>query len=292
MLIYRDNGGAMSKFKCYVGVPVYNEEKYVEKTLLSLIEQDADDVRFHVSDNFSTDNTWDIINDLCACDRRFFLTRQEKNVGAFVNFKQLYDVADSEYFMWMGAHDYVSSGFIQSAVDVLDAQYEIVMVSGKPYKFSGDGESVFMDDAVYHFTQKRLGRYLQTVRLLSNCTIVYSVFRKNALVDFEFRKTISNDHILLSHLLWRGQLHYLEKECYFRRCFDSERLQTQSQRITGTDEFLSRHDMILYYLDDIHRLFDGDVRILRYLENEIIDALQHRFGVQSLSINDEILLGR
>lgn len=278
----------MSKLKCYVGVPVYNEERYIEKTLLSLTKQDYGDVLFHVSDNCSTDNTWDIIKDVCSSDKRFLLTRHEKNVGAYINFKELFDVANSEYFMWMGAHDYISSGFIQAAVDVLDTQQEIVMVSGKPYKFIDDSEPIFMDDAVYQFTHKKLGRYLQSVRLLSNCTIAYSIFRKKALLDFELRKTISNDHVLLSHILWWGQLHYLDDECYFRRYFNSERLQTQSQRITGTDEFLSRNNMILYYLDDIGRIFDGDVRVLRYLENEIIDALQHRFGIHTLSINDEL----
>ena len=278
--------------KIYVGIPVYNEEKYLEKTLLSLLKQDSDDVTFHVADNFSTDNSWDIINDVCARDRRFLLTRQEKNIGAFGNFKYLYDVADSELFMWMGAHDYISSGFIRAAIDVLDTQHHIVMVSGSPYKFIDDDELFLMEDAVYHFTHKRLGRYLQSVRMLSNCTIAYSVFRKNALMDFQFRKTISNDHVLLSHLLWHGQLHYLENECYFRRYFNSERLQTQSQRITGSDEYLSRHDMILYYLDDLGSLFDGDPRILRYLENEVISALQHRFGIQALSVNDEVVFGR
>ncbi|WP_080592828.1 glycosyltransferase [Aeromonas veronii] len=64
----------MPKFKCYVGVPVFNEEKYIEQTLLSLIRQDEDNVCFHVSDNCSTDNTWNIINDICARDKRFLIT--------------------------------------------------------------------------------------------------------------------------------------------------------------------------------------------------------------------------
>lgn len=286
-------GGGMNQFKkLYVGIPVYNELPYLRKMIDSLKSQTTDDVTFLISDNNSSDGSWEFVSKCCEGDNRFVLVQHEKNIGAASNFEFLFNSSDCDYFMWMGAHDYVSPGFFQAALDVLDEHIDIVMVSGQPYQFIADAEPIFMAEAIYKFTAKRLGRYLQSVRLLGNCTIAYSVFRKKALMDFEFRKTISNDHVLLSHLLWFGNVHYLEKECYFRRYFDSERLQTQSYRITGANDYLSRHEMILYYLDDIGRLYDGDVRMLRYLEHEIIDTLQHRFGVQSLSVNDDYLSGK
>ncbi|NLR34706.1 glycosyltransferase family 2 protein [Aeromonas hydrophila] len=277
--------------KLYVGIPVYNELPYLRLMLDSLKNQTIKDVTFFISDNNSSDGSWEFITDYCKDDARFIFFRHETNIGATPNFEFIFNESNCHYFIWMGAHDHISPGFLQAAVECLDKNNDISIVSGQPLKFVENGDPVLMADAIYNFTVKRLGRYLQSVRTLDNCTIVYSVFRKSALSGFEFRKTISNDHILLSRLLWMGRLHYLENEFYYRRYFESERVQTQSERITGSECYLSRNDMILYYLDDLGCLFDGDPRILRYLENEVISALQHRFGIQALSVNDEVVFG-
>src|SRR5690606_35248430 len=70
-----------------VGVPLSNEEKYVEETLRSLCAQDYDDVVFFICDNASTDRTLEIVQDITAGDERFRIHRHEENIGASDNFK-------------------------------------------------------------------------------------------------------------------------------------------------------------------------------------------------------------
>src|SRR5690606_8602964 len=123
-----------------------------------------------------------------------------------------------------------------------------------------------VDEAIYDFEiESGLERYLNSVAVLRNCTILHSVFRREALKRFAFRQTISLDHVLISHLLWHGKLKYMEDQKYFRRYFENRKT-TSSERISGHRQHLPRSQFYLYYLDDFASLYSGDARVKRYVE--------------------------
>src|SRR3546814_10449835 len=70
-----------------VGVPIYNEEKYISETLKSLKSQNIDNVHFLISDNQSTDNTLEICRNEVGDDERFSIIQHKENIGAAENFK-------------------------------------------------------------------------------------------------------------------------------------------------------------------------------------------------------------
>ncbi len=53
-----------------IGIPVYNEEKYLEKTLESAINQDFKDIDIVISDNGYFDKSVEIIDKFCSIDSR------------------------------------------------------------------------------------------------------------------------------------------------------------------------------------------------------------------------------
>jgi glycosyltransferase involved in cell wall biosynthesis len=273
--------------KVVVGVPLYNEEKYVEQTLMSLKAQDYNDAIFIISDNSSSDSTWEICQSITKDDSRFQLQRNSENIGSLENAKKILFNSDSQYFMWLGGHDYISPGFISQAVKQLDNNAGVSIVAGLPYAVCDGKDNELLEEAIYKFTHKKVGRYLQSVRELRNCTIVNSLFRRSAIEGFEFRLTRGPDMVFLSHLLWHGQLEYMSNEFYYRRYFES-RNSTYEERVVGSHCLLSYHDLILYYLDDFGSIFNGDERMKRYVENEIISILVKKHGVQCLVFNDEI----
>ncbi|MGB3424337.1 MAG: glycosyltransferase family 2 protein [Castellaniella sp.] len=277
----------VDQVKLCVGIPVYNEVNYLARMLDSLKAQTCDDVKYLVCDNHSTDGSWELIRERCAGDARFVLYRHVENIGAAKNTEFLIDNSRSEYFMWLGAHDYISSGLLKESVECLDDCPDISLVAGKPFRFVGDSKPVFMPEAVYEFSPRRLERYLQSVRLLTNCTIFYSTIRRSSLEGMEFRRVRGLDHVILSHLLWYGDVRYLDNEIYFRRYFDDVRAVDYSQRITGNRDVLTMHDLVVYYLDDLQKLYRGDARILRHLENLVIGILADRYTLQSLHAPDD-----
>lgn len=244
-----------NKRKVCVGVPVYNEEEYIKQTIQSLKKQSHEDVVFIISDNASTDNSFRVIEEEVAGDDRFLLVKHEENIGASSNFEFVYKKSNSEYFMWLGGHDFVSDDYIKNAVKFLDENIEYSMVCGMPVGVSENADAGgVLKEGVYDFSDlSSEKRYLSSVGSLSNCTIVHSMFRNACLKDFEFRKTMGPDHVLISRLLWFGKLHYMTDEKYFRRYF-KKRAESQAERILGHHAVLKEKDFFNYYIDDLTAL--------------------------------------
>jgi glycosyltransferase involved in cell wall biosynthesis len=73
-----------------VVTPVYNAEKYIEKCILSVAQQDYDNYRMTIIDDCSTDNTYTIAEETIrslpkSIKYNFILKRNEKNMGAVYN---------------------------------------------------------------------------------------------------------------------------------------------------------------------------------------------------------------
>lgn len=110
----------MDKTLVSIGMPVYNGEKYIGKALDSLIKQDYENFELIISDNASTDGTWEICREYAARDPRIRLHRNEKNLGARINFDVVLQLARGRYFMWAAADDYWYAQFVSALAGELD----------------------------------------------------------------------------------------------------------------------------------------------------------------------------
>ncbi|NYT61907.1 glycosyltransferase [Alcaligenaceae bacterium] len=260
-----------------VGVPIYNEEKYIAQTLDSLKAQNVDNVHFLVTDNSSTDRTLELCQEIIGSDERFTIVQQPKNLGALENFQYAFDASQSKFFMWLSGHDFVSEYYLETAAKKLEKTPSLSMICGQPYAVLNDKLVGLVKDAVYDFTHENpLIRYLQSVAQVANCTILQSLFRRKDLKRYVFKKTISFDHVLISHLLWHGKLSYMETEKYYRRYFE-QRTSTQPERITGDKRPLSRDEFYSYYLDDFSRVYQGKQGEKNQLKGKILEMLKQRF---------------
>lgn len=280
----------MSKIskKLIVVVPVFNEEKYIEKTLLSLKSQDLIDVTFIISDNCSTDNTWEICQKLTKDDARFILVQQPKNIGAGKNLDFLYSYADSEYMMLLGGHDYlVGDSYLSNGIELLDSTPGVVMALGIPYKIVDDVETGVFSEDIRPYSGSKLARFLQASKTHLWCTQVFSIFRRSVLAGYDLNWTIRGaDFTLVAYLLWHGKLAYISGGEYHTRTF-SQRTSTQNERILASNNYLSSYDFIINHLNVFDKLYTGDERIRTYLHNEMLAAFDKRHGPRSLMENDE-----
>jgi predicted O-linked N-acetylglucosamine transferase (SPINDLY family)/glycosyltransferase involved in cell wall biosynthesis len=267
------------EFTLCVGVPVYNEEKYIRETIKSLKKQDFGNVKFLISDNCSTDNTLNTICEETAGDDRFEVFQQRENVGAGRNFEFIFEVSKSKYFMWLGAHDSISENYLSNLIAMIEGDSDVSMVMGKPVCVDEESKiKGIMRDAVYKLDDSdRVERYITSVKCLSNCTVFHSIFRRSSLADFKFEITVSADHVLISHLLWKGKLKNSTDCSYFRR-FIKSAPQSRAERITGKNVVLERKDFFKYYLDDFNCLAKGiPDNVVEDLSNLIFSILETRF---------------
>ncbi|MBT8410544.1 MAG: glycosyltransferase family 2 protein [Octadecabacter sp.] len=117
--------------KITVGVPTYNGETYLEESLTALRAQDHDDFKVIVLDNASTDKTADIARDVSVMDTRFAYHRNRETVPATENFRTVWALADSPYFLWRADDDLSEPNYLSALSKVLDAEPDAALAVGK-----------------------------------------------------------------------------------------------------------------------------------------------------------------
>lgn len=106
--------------KVFIGMLVYNGERYVGEAIDSLLNQSFSDFTLFISDDASTDNTQAICERYAQKDPRIIYHRQEKNIGMFPNFKFVLDSARSDYFMWASHDDLWDKDFLKVCVENIE----------------------------------------------------------------------------------------------------------------------------------------------------------------------------
>lgn len=151
-----------------IGIPVYNEAPFIQKTIASVQAQPVQEII--ISDNASTDATARICLLAAKNDSRVKYIRQKKNSGPRKNFCNCLDHASSRFFMFVGGHDLLSE---HHAVRLLEA-----MASHK--NAIGAYADVVHVDAAYNFIQSYHFHYYKELqsdspveRLMSLITHLY-----------------------------------------------------------------------------------------------------------------------
>jgi glycosyltransferase involved in cell wall biosynthesis len=220
-----------------VGVPVFNEARYLEETLQSLERQSWSDFAVLIADNASTDRSEVIARQFCDRDPRFHLYRHASNVGGLANFKYLRDVTQSPLFMWLGAHDVLHPDFLSEAIAAYRADPSITVTFSWMRMVATDGstECLLKNDIAARMPSGAMRRYLHAYRYVYGYEINH-LLRRSAFDDFDFRETLSWDLIFLAHLAFKGPFVCIPKELYSIRNVhprDRESEHEVMERLTG-----------------------------------------------------------
>jgi glycosyltransferase involved in cell wall biosynthesis len=103
-----------------IGVPVYNGERFVSRSLNAILAQTYKNYEVIISDNGSTDATNNICQEFAAKDSRIKLSRNETNQGAYANFMKVLKLSQGKYFAWAAADDQWAPEFLSSMVEQLE----------------------------------------------------------------------------------------------------------------------------------------------------------------------------
>lgn len=202
-----------------IGVPVFNGERYLARTIESLLQQSFGDFELIVADNASTDGTRALCERFAALDSRVTYLRHPVNIGAPRNWNCLVHLAKGEYFKWASANDHVDPSMLARCVDAMNADLEIALCfghtllvdeAGQPIElFKGDFD-VSMPQPSARFSAVCSGMTLNNAM----CGLIRtSVLRKTGLD----RLYPSGDMALTSELALHGKLRLLPEVLLHRR---------------------------------------------------------------------------
>ena len=203
-----------------IGLPVYNGERFLVKTLDSLLTQTFEDLELVISDNASTDRTQEISRDYALDDRRIRYYRNDQNLGAARNYDRVFDLSSGKYFKWAAHDDLCAPVLVERCVEVLDSELSVVVCHSKTSIIDEHGRHQKDYDDLMDLRSpnphERFRDYL--FRRAGMWSAIYGVIRAS-----ELRKTpliggyVSSDKVLLGELVLRGKIYQLSERLFYRR---------------------------------------------------------------------------
>jgi Glycosyl transferase family 2 len=103
-----------------IGLPVYNGEKFLPEVIENFLSQTFADIEIVIGDNASTDSTPQICRAYAARDTRVRYFRNEKNLGAIVNFNRVFELAQAPLFKWAAHEDLYLGTYLGSCVRIVE----------------------------------------------------------------------------------------------------------------------------------------------------------------------------
>lgn len=117
----------MYKKKVSVIVPIYNVDRYIEKSIRSILVQDYKELEIILVDDGSPDNSGAIIDKLKTEDNRI-ITVHQKNSGVSCARNVGLSVATGEYVTFIDGDDWVESNYISYFVKLMEeSECDVVM---------------------------------------------------------------------------------------------------------------------------------------------------------------------
>jgi len=114
------------KPKISIGLPAYNAEKLLESRIKSILNQTCKDFELIISNNASTDKTWEICKKFEKIDSRIKFFNQEKNMGPYWNFNFVLQKSQGDYFVWFAVDDEHDKTFLEKNLKELEENKDIV----------------------------------------------------------------------------------------------------------------------------------------------------------------------
>lgn len=215
------NVGAKPPFVS-IGMPLYNEERFLTSALDSLLAQDSQDFELVISDNASQDATQQICLAYAARDTRISYIRKVVNCGAVENFNTVFRASSGKYFLWASGHDLWHPSYISRCLDVLEHDPQVVLCYSQIRAIGTQGEPVEMVTAGIDTrgldTFERLRATLWGLVRIPYSDPIYGLIRSEALrATGLFRNVWGTDNLILLELSRAGAITQIREPLYSRR---------------------------------------------------------------------------
>ncbi len=206
-----------------IGLPVFNEGKYISLTLQALLEQSYKNIEIIISDNASSDSTFDICQERATEDARIKLLQNPENIGVSENSRIVLREASGEYFMWASGHDLWEKDFIESAVKTLESKTDAVICFAVNKWIDGEGKELprksGWSDTIGLAECSRL-----VLTLLGNMNPVLGLIRRKAIQEIpKIQGCAGADLLVLSELSLKGTFVNITNTSWSRREFRDEK---------------------------------------------------------------------
>ena len=170
-----------------IGMPVYNDRKFLQKAVDSLLSQTFTDFELILSDDCSFDGSSEICQAYARQDERIKYIRQNENIGISGNMKFLLNTAVGRYFMWAANDDIWDKQFLETLLHGLEMNPRAI-VAFSPFCFIDETDQVIREHPVRVTDYSGSSAYIRLRKLINifDDGFGYGLFRREKILKVEF----------------------------------------------------------------------------------------------------------
>ena len=196
-------------------IPVFNAEKFIAKTVDSVLAQTYTDWELIIVEDKSTDNSYRIIKQYEArCPEKIKAFQNDTNLGMMLNWNKGIDLCKSELFVKLDADDIWLPTFLEKSIAVLDQYPEVGLVFTK-YVNIDDTDAIIPNTEITlpDFAIEKPFSTIPLVKLGQDKMLQYPILRQGLSV---MRRTIFEEIGKYRFLLSKDTQAATDTEFYFR----------------------------------------------------------------------------
>ena len=186
--------------KISVILPAYNEEKYLEESVQSVLNQTFEDFELIIINDCSTDNTLKLMKRLQKKDKRIVLMDNKKNLGGSETMNNGLKIAKGKYVALFCADDISHPKRFEVQFNYLEKNPHIFLVGSSAIYINEKGRKI-----------RRFRKYdnykMLAWRLRKSCGIIFpSIMLRNENISLEKHFSPADDYNLYYELLKGGRI--------------------------------------------------------------------------------------
>jgi glycosyltransferase involved in cell wall biosynthesis len=208
--------------KVSIGLPVYNGEGFLAKTLEALLAQTERDFEIVVSDNSSRDATAQIVQEFAARDQRVKYFRTDRVLPPSENHTQTFKLSSGKYFKWAAHDDIHAPEFLERCLEVLERDPNVALVYPKvvvidsqdrqlheyKYKLRTDAQS----------PSTRFGALVNANHRIHGAYEIYGLMRSDAMRAIPPEGNYPRgDSVFLARMALLGKFHQIPEVLFYSR---------------------------------------------------------------------------
>lgn len=194
-------------------LPVFNREQFLVEAIESVLGQTYENFELLISDNCSTDSSFEIINRFAKLDSRIKHSRHGHNIGCAANYNSLIAKASGKFIALFGSDDIFEPSSIENLVLALESNPSAVLATGARNILDSSGKKT---KEVHPFNRSQLipGETAKRDLLLSlenwiAAPVLWHSAHKGQGFDYSFVQYTDLDY--WCRLMEHGDIYYLDE---------------------------------------------------------------------------------
>lgn len=203
-------------------MPLYRSAPFLPIVTETLRNLHYPNLEFLISDRHCQDDAIDRLRELFAADARFRFLAAADELDWVEHYNLLLREASGDYFVWVSHDDSYSADFLQSLVDVLDAQADVVVAYARVERIGLNGEPVNLVPAKIPPNRLAPGPLTAYRIAISAGLQFHGLFRRKWLLDRQLWIRPSAQNIA-ADMLWIFTVAMLGRTVYVNNCVFQKR---------------------------------------------------------------------